>query len=372
MKKFNDAEMAKYAKCINTLCAENSITSFWWDTNLLINRDKLSTFDTVIEQIMSCYPKETVLKSDKNFVEEDAACAVKNMKCGWNLGNTLDAHRYRANFDEANSKWNEELKLSGMETETTWRQPLTTREMIHYVKSLGFNAVRVPITWVGHLDAENKIDEEWMARVKQIVDYVIDEGLYCIINVHHDGGEAGWVKACESSFNQFSPRLEKIYRQMCECFADYSERLLFAGVNEMLNGKGSWSDPDEDAMKWVNKWNQLFVDVVRSTGGNNAKRNLVVMSYAGKSSNKALEPFAIPKDESCGHIIFEFHNYDPQSFCWWQNPHNPNPEETPYWDEKKHRDILKKCFEDMMKIAGGFKVPIICGEYGAWPKEIDQ
>jgi len=371
-KKFNDEEIAKYAKLFNTICAENKITSIWWDTNFLVNKDQLKTFPKIIDAIMSCYPQSSYVKTSSGFIEEDAATAVKNMKTGWNLGNTFDANKYSALYDEKTKTWKEELKLTGLETETCWHQPETTREMIHYAKTLGFNTVRLPVTWIGHLDENNIVDSAWMNRVKEVVDYILEEGLYCIVNVHHDGGASGWARACESAYNTFSSRLTSIYKQISNTFADYDERLLFGGVNEILDEHSFWGNPTEECLYWTEKWNQLFVDTVRSSGGNNAKRNLIVMAPAGKCNSEALSKFHLPKDNVSNHLIFEFHNYDPQGFCWHQNPEGTNKNETPYWNEEIHGTFLRNSLKDLLLGVKDFNVPVICGEYAAWPKFIEE
>jgi len=194
--------------------------------------------------------------------------------------------------------------------------------------------------------------------------------MYCIINVHHDAGGRGWVRACESSFNQYSNRLRAIYTQLANTFADYGEKLLLSGINEILDEKSSWADPTPQASFWCDKWNQLFVDAVRGTGGKNKERNLVVMGPAGKSSKIAMEQFNMPSDIVENHLIFEFHNYDPQSFCWPQNKDGSNIGETPYWDDEKNPKILEAVFENLMSFANKLNAPIICGEYASWPKKI--
>lgn len=367
--KFNDEEMAKHAKCFNQLCAKNNIVSFWWDTNFLVNREEKQTFPKVINAIMECYSDKEIIKNNStNF--ESAKFAVNNMKAGWNLGNTLDANKAFCEFNVEKNLWEETIKLSGLETETCWFMPHTTQEMIQYVKELGFNAVRLPVTWTGHLDENNVVDSKWMARVKEIADYVLKEDMYCIINVHHDAGGRGWVRACESSYNQYSNRLRAIYTQLANTFADYDEKLLLSGINEILDENSSWADPTPQASFWCDKWNQLFVDTVRATGGKNKERNLVVMGPAGKSSKIAMEQFNMPSDIVENHLIFEFHNYDPQSFCWPQNQDGSNKGETPYWDDEKNPKILEKVFENLMTFADKLNAPIICGEYASWPKKI--
>ena len=365
--KFNDLEMAKYAKCFNQLCAKNNITAFWWDTNFLIRRQEKQTFQKVIDAIMAPYSDRKIIKNSGSEFES-AKNAVNNMKTGWNLGNTLDANKSFCIFNKEKQIWEESINLTGLETEYCWFMPTTSLEMIKYVKELGFNAVRLPVTWIGHLDTNNNIAPEWMARVKEIADYIISQDMYCIINVHHDSGGNGWVRACESSYQQYSERLEKIYKELAFTFADYDEKLLLAGVNEILDENASWADPTPQASFWCNKWNQLFVDTVRSTGGKNKERNLVVMAPAGKSSKIAMEQFNMPSDSVENHLIFEFHNYDPQSFCWPQNKEGSNKGETPYWDEGKNPEILQAVFDNLMSFAGKLNAPIICGEYAAWPK----
>lgn len=367
--KFNDDEMAKHAKCFNQLCAKNDIASFWWDTNFLIKREEKQTFPKVIKAIMDSYSDKKIIK-EEGF--ESAKTAVNNMKAGWNLGNTFDANKSFCLFNEEKKEWEETVNLTGLETESCWHMPKTTAEMIHYVKELGFSSVRLPVTWAGHLDENNKVSPEWMARVKEVADYVLAEGMYCIINIHHDSGARGWIRACESSYLQYSDRFRAIYSQLAETFADYDDKLLLAGMNEILDENASWADPTPQASLWCDKWNQLFVDTVRASGGKNKERNLVVMGPAGKSSKLAMEQFNMPSDSVENHLIFEFHNYDPQSFCWPQNKDGSNKGETPYWDEEKNPKILEAVFENLMSFAEKLKAPIICGEYAAWPKVISN
>jgi hypothetical protein len=145
---------------------------------------------------------------------ESAAEAVLNMGAGWNLGNTLDT-----NSGDTNNMWIEAwTSRTPKDYETSWGQPETTRELIHMFKEAGFGVIRVPVTWYPHMGTitlhdQNKwnpatwtgtrVDPLWMARVKEVVDYVIDEGMYCILNVHHDTGDAttAWLRASEDGFN---------------------------------------------------------------------------------------------------------------------------------------------------------------------------
>ena len=266
---------------------------------------------------------------------ESATDAVKNMGVGWNLGNTLDANNQSiADFSNA-GYWGQQ----GLDSETCWGQPKTTRELIHMMKEAGFGAIRVPVTWYNHMNANYEVDGEWMARVKEIVDYVIDEGLYCIINVHHDTGADSydgngklngyhWLKADADNYSENNVIYAALWAQIALTFKDYGQRLLFEGFNEMLDANSCWNYPtwsangqyDEDAAKkayqTINSYNSLFVSTVRITGGNNGERNLIINPYAAASggewgNNKhpqePLETLELPEDP--GHLIVEVHSY---------------------------------------------------------------
>ena len=252
---------------------------------------------------------------------ESANDAVKHMKVGWNLGNTLDAHNGQRVTDP---------KVS----EIMWGQPVTTPELMQMMKEVGFGAIRVPVTWYPHMDGNNKVDAAWMKRVHEIVDYVISTGMYCILNVHHDTGAdsdntKSWLKADQTVYNQQKARYEYLWQQIAEEFKDYGERLLFESYNEMLDTYNSWcfasfAAPGQynasvatSAYNAINSYAQSFVNTVRATGGNNAKRNLIVNTYgacngAGTWNSHLQDPLKqmkLPTDITEGHIIFQVHAY---------------------------------------------------------------
>ena len=206
---------------------------------------------------------------------ESAKDAVKNMGLGWNLGNTLDAN-------DATKTWK-----TTEEHETCWGQPVTTPELLKMMKEAGFGAIRVPVTWYQEMDANGKVNDAWMKRVKEVVDYVIDNGMYCLLNVHHDTGADGgtfksWIKASGANYTANKAKYEGLWKQIAETFKDYDQHLLFEAYNEMLDEKNTWNEPVDktDGYKAINDYAKSFVTVVRATGGNNAQRNLVVNTYS--------------------------------------------------------------------------------------------
>ena len=373
---WNDEDVAQYATFFHSLCKKEGYTAFWWDCNDLVNRKELTCRQAIVDAIMASYPADeySYSKTTAGFVEEDAATAVHNMKTGWNLGNTLDSTSYDWKKEEAGTgeigwilQWGEKDsngKVTTKAFETAWGMPVTTKEMIHYVKELGFGAVRVPVTWAEHLDKNNMVDPDWMNRVHEVVDYVIDEGLYCIINTHHDG----WVCATEKMYNKYSPRFESLWKQIATEFADYDERLVFASMNEVIDEEDKWNAQPKSTFEYINKWNQLFVDTVRATGGNNAKRNLIVSPRGCSGSDRDMQIFEI-HDTVSDHMIIEVHNYTPQGFCFkdatWTTM-------TAKWTPLQHEYELRNDFAMYERWQKRLGYPVIIGEYAAFPKKYED
>ncbi|MCR4945211.1 MAG: glycoside hydrolase family 5 protein, partial [Clostridium sp.] len=142
--------------------------------------------DVTITKV-SVIPKEN--EDIKVNYEGLAGNIVNNINVGWNLGGSLDAH----------GDWIQSKTDGKPESfETAWNNPVTTKAIIDKIKASGFNAIRIPITWgqhIGNEDSGYKIDEAWLNRVKEVVDYAMDNNLYTIINMHNDTGKDGWLVA---------------------------------------------------------------------------------------------------------------------------------------------------------------------------------
>ena len=327
---------------------------------ITVLRSNLSFLFLVLAAI-SCRPKpdpEPRPEQEQTAVFESSFEAVANMGVGWNLGNTLES-LWSGDTDGRNWK----------EWETGWGQAVTTPELMSMMKDAGFGAVRVPVSWGVHMDADGKVYDEWMDRVNEVVDYVVDAGLYCIINVHHDTGadeELAWLVASPECYAREKTRFEGLWKQIAERFRDYDHHLLFESFNEMLDESRSWCFAsmnlgyDESAAAGaytaINDYAQCFVDVVRSTGGNNLVRNLVVNTYGacngmGDWNDHLLDPLRnmkMPSDKVDDHIIFQVHSY---------------PEiDDPYYMEAEVADMLDK-LELYLEPLGG---PVIVGEWGTF------
>ena len=276
---------------------------------------------------------------------ENAKDAVKNMGVGWNLGNTLDAN-------DASKTW-----TTTEQHETCWGQPVTKPELMKMMKEAGFNSIRVPVTWYQEMDSDGNVNEAWMNRVKEVVDYVIDNGMYCILNVHHDTGDGNthWIHASSTNYNKNKAKFEKLWKQIAETFKDYDQHLLFEGYNEMLDDNNTWNEPKNktDGYKAINDYAKSFVTTVRNSGGNNASRNLIVNTYSASSTPNAMQN--LDKPENSNHIIFQIHSYPN-----WQTKSNAKNE-----IDNLISNIKAKLID---------RAPVIIGEYATfttWPSEID-
>ena len=203
------------------------------------------------------------------------------MGVGWNVGNSLEA-------------------IGG---ETAWGNPMITKELIDEIKAAGFNSVRIPVAWSKFSDAQNyTIDAAWMSRVQEVVDYVIDNGMYAVLNQHWD---EGWMQPTYGQQDYVNDRLEKMWIQIALHFRDYDDHLLFAGTNEVMV-TNDYGTPTVEYYTVQNSFNQTFVDAVRSTGGRNAYRNLVVQTF-NTNIDHGISFLTLPEDTTEGRLMVEVH-----------------------------------------------------------------
>lgn len=287
-------------------------------------------------------------------MQKNATGIFKEIYAGWNLGNTMES-------------------AGG---ETAWGNPETTQAMISAVKNLGFNAVRVPVRWYEHADDDMNIDPAWMARVKEIVDYAYNQGMYVILNSHHDNWYDRIVPGTLSETKEgILTNFNNMWTQIAEAFADYDEHLLFSGTNEVIytsQGEEIWTEPtDQNLFDYLNDLNQTFVDAVRATGGNNAWRTVIVQPWAC-SPDFALAHFVKPDDTVENRLALEFHYYQPWNYCQ-QSGNDANGENMYFWGEPYAGYSYSTNTEaDVLSMFGQLKynfvdrgLPVIMGEYGA-------
>lgn len=278
--------------------------------------------------------------------EQTAAEVVADMGFGWNLGNLLDACPNTGT-----------LNVGSISSETSWGNPKATQTLLDGVKKSGVDSVRVPVTWYNHMDPTTyKIDDAWMERVEEVVNYVLTDDMYCILNVHHDTGENGWLKASSTNLDNKKAILKSIWEQVSERFGSYGDKLLFEGFNEILDDNSEWVNPSQESLNIVNDLNQIFVDTVRASGGNNSKRCLIVNTYAANGNPYVTSNFKIPNDTASNRIIAECHVYQPFYFT-----SEFYPEVTTWESNKMYLDEqLDAIYNNFVKKG----IPAIIGEFG--------
>ena len=288
---------------------------------------------------------------------------------GWNLGNTLEGGGNDNNY----------TNKGGLGAEKAWQGTTTTQQIIDFVAAQGFKSVRIPAAWVmGHIvdPDELTIDAAWMARVKEIVDYCINDNLYVLLNDHWDGG---WIQGTFKSdisaptVQNNCIKMKKLWTQIAEAFKDYDEHLLFAGLNE----------PEAETEAQINvlmTYEQAFIDAVRATGGNNASRTLVVQgpNTSIELSSKYVDMSKFV-DSASKALMIEVHYYSPPQFTGvWEGPNGDEPfyfwgaaNHVPSGTYKKYNctwgeeSYVREQFDMMKKNFVDKGIPVILGEYGA-------
>lgn len=286
-----------------------------------------------------------------------------NMIPGINLGNTLEA---------CNCSW-----LSNkLDYETGWQPTKTTQKIIDYYKQLGFKSVRIPVAWYAHTGSNYTIDSAWMNRVKQIVDYCINDGLYVVLNDHWD---SGWVEnsfddTSEENVAEKSAIMKRLWTQIANRFKYYDEHLIFAGLNE----------PNSDNATKVAaliKYEQAFIDAVRATGGNNTTRVLAVQGPNTDIDRTCdLYDIGLLNDPAEDALLLEVHFYGPYNFAqmtkdedwgkmayyWGNGNHMRTSTHNATWGEE---EWVEGQFAKMKKFKDN-GIPVIIGEYGAEWREM--
>lgn len=282
---------------------------------------------------------------------------VEDMTFGWNLGNTLDVCQADRDGD---GKINEHVEAGEKVDETLWGNPKATKGLFTSLKKNGVNAVRIPVTWRDHMDSNGNIDREWMDRVQQVVDYAYSQGMYVIINVHHDGGGdpkfGAWIiEESQNDYNTFMKKYKNVWKQIAERFKNYSDYLIFESMNE-VGFDTLYNKNKADAYNLINKINQDFVDIIRATGGNNAKRHLLIAGYYTDIERTCDSLYKMP-DDKAGRCILSIHYYTPWDFCTCDIKHTwgTNSE---VWQMETLIGKMKKNFVDK-------GIPVIIGEYAA-------
>jgi endoglucanase len=302
----------------------------------------------------------TAVFSDMDFTDMDALTLTKYLGNGINLGNTMEAYGHATLGTSA----------SVSNYETYWGQPVTTAEMVQGMKDCGFDTLRIPVAWTNMMDYESgdyTINTEYLDRVEEIVNYALDAEMFVVLNDHWDGGWwAMFGSSDETSAQNAFDMYESLWTQIAERFKDYSDMLIFESANEELgdglNDNSDWPDSGslttDQCYALTNEINQRFVDVVRSTGGNNDDRFLLIAGYNTDFDMTVDDRFEMPSDSATGKLFLSVHYYTPWNYCGAENDSR--------WGTKDDYALMDEQFAKIAKFTeAGYGV--IIGEYGALP-----
>lgn len=280
---------------------------------------------------------------------------VRRMGLGWNLGNTM----------ECAGDGIKGLSVRGFET--AWGNPETTQEMIDAIKAAGFKSIRIPVAWSNLMGNNYTINSELLARVKQIVDWALADQMIVVVNIHWDGG---WWSKFPTDYDNSMKRYTTMWSQIAKYYKDYPATLVFESLNEEGCFNDVWNrwgpaDPakKQKAFGILNNINQAFVDLVRKSGGVNAKRHLLIAGYATDIDLTTDPDFVMPKDP-VNHLILSIHYYTPYTFAGLEKDESWG-KMRPTWGTPAD---LAELDGNMQKLKVAFLdkgVPIIMGEYGA-------
>ena len=300
----------------------------------------------------------------KKWTELDQTQITEAMGLGWNLGNQLEA------------------SSGGLPSETCWGNPEITKELIDTIKAQGFKTVRIPVSYLDMIGdgPDYKIDTDWLDRVQEVVDYVVNNDMFAIVNMHGDGYytvDHSWLLCAEDDDKQteIKDKYGKVWTQIADRFKDYDQHLIFESMNEEFNN--DYGKPDEKAYDNINAYNQIFVDSVRATGSNNEKRWLLLPGWntnieytAGNDYN-----FKIPTDKGCKadgkRIMISVHYYDPFNFTIDENKTAKTQwgkyavKNYDNWGQEDYVDSQMALLNEKF-VSQGY--PVVIGEFGAQDK----
>ena len=285
------------------------------------------------------------------------------MGVGYNLGNSL----------EANS--------GGTPNETAWGNPVLTKEFVLAAKTAGFQSIRIPVSYLSKIDDNNgyKIDSAWLDHVQEVVDYCVQNDMYAIVNMHGDGYttvSGGWLLCASSDQTKIKAKYKACWKQIADRFKNYDEHLIFESMNEEFDG--TYGTPNKTAYNNINDYNQIFVDTVRQTGGNNDRRWLLIPGWNTNINYTADNyGFVLPTDQYLSsdiasgekRIMISVHYYDPWDFCGTESADKTqwgseatNQSKVPTWGDESYMASQFKKMNDKF-VSQGYGV--IIGEFGA-------
>ncbi|MGN1305743.1 MAG: glycoside hydrolase family 5 protein [Oscillospiraceae bacterium] len=300
---------------------------------------------------------ETESEQDNSMRDITTMELVREMGYGINLGNTFEACG-----DWINGKTPNDFQQA-------WGSPIITEEIIHTYADAGFGVLRIPVAWSNMISDDGKytIAPEYIDRVKEVVDWTLDSGMYAIINIHWDGG---WVNEFPENKEESMKRFTAMWTQIAAAFEDYPDTLMFEGQNEELGWDSIWNpwggsmEDKKVSYALVNEVNQAFVDTIRAGGGNNPQRHLLISGY-NTGIDRSCDPLFKMPDDPAGRMALSVHYYTPSTLCILDKDASWGKAITEWGSDKD----LKELDDNMKLLKENYidkGIPVIVGEYGCF------
>jgi len=307
---------------------------------------------------------------EKGKIDSAALFNLPGYGLGVNIGNTLDAI--------GSNEWHAK--------ETGWGNPAITKEFIKALKGIGYKTIRLPVTWAEYIgpapdyqigdcifsdcsSCPNRMD-----RVQEAVNWILEEDMYCILNLHHDGGHSdkSWILKMSTEETETLKKFEKVWNQIALRFRDAPGKLIFESMNEIgfddiWNRWGADQSKKDEAYRKLNALNQLFTDTVRATGGGNAARRLLISGYWTDIDATCDPLFKMPQDTAKDSLILSLHYYTPAVFCILEEDASWGKNKTDWGSGSTANADYNELAVQFTKIKDNFidkGIPVILGEYG--------
>lgn len=304
-------------------------------TIIILKGAVINAFDVPLDKnITITFTTEEVIDDNSN-VDNSSMEFISDMGAGWNLGNTLDTK----DADE-----------------TAWGNPKASKELIDAIRVKGFKTLRIPTTWQYHMGAAPDfiIDEAWLDRVEEIVNYGLDNEMYVIVNIHHD---EEWLIPTYAEVDRTKEQLGKVWTQIANRFKSYDNHLIFETLNETrLKGSAEeWNGGTSEGHDCINKFHEAAVKAIRTTGEMNADRYIMVSPYAASTTPHALNDLVLP---SSSHLIVSVHSYSPYKFSLAETGY------TTTWGTEQEKQSLDSEFDKLVTKFISKGIPVVMGESG--------
>ena len=276
-----------------------------------------------------------------NLHEKTAMEIVNEMGIGYNLGNSFDSYNISIKINDPD----EQITLLG--------NPLPTKKLISNIKKSGFKTIRFPVTWINFIDEYGNVNREWMLRVKEVVNWIVNKNIYCIVNIQNDGEKGNWLYDGLNAIEKYI----NLWSQIAEEFKNINEYLIFESMDNPLYYSIFLNKTGYDILFNLT---QAFVDTIRNSGGYNKERLLLISGMDANLEYTCSPYYKIPKDPY-NKLAISIHYFFPTIFTLQDNYFSIH--HMTWGDEDEYKELLRK-FNALKESFTDKNIPVIIGEVG--------